>query len=245
MNRLAFLGLMTLIALGSFPVSGMGPLCDAFLERAKISPPSPGRFLTRKELFLLNKTNAEAYGAPEGAHHSQASHRALLERLSRPIGDAGSRLSETPQALDGRIRHLRNQIEGKQEWTNCGGGCVPLSRTLLKELIPSDGGSIQHRSEGTFAIFSRDPFLGRGVFHEFNVETKNGAETIIVDTTWKQYLKDYSKFSNYPDAFIGTARDLTKIFERDPTQIRPLHGWPHNKSVDVSPRDFVLIIWGL
>jgi len=124
-------------------------------------------------------------------------------------------IRESKQNLSEKIDDLRtfmaiiNTDPSPHEygWSCLSGRCLEISHAIHNQLLKYESNGFHFKRITFEGIPSYAPASSNESGHAFNIAI-NGADVIIIDATWKQFLDAADAFDFYDDIFIGTRQDM-------------------------------------
>lgn len=150
----------------------------------------------------------------EATNTALAAHKQKLKELVRDV--------MTRRADDGGA------------WTSCKGSCDPTSMRWYMHFFTYYSGPFKFQRIWYENIFDRQRFTVHGFVLEMSTEMK-----IIIDPTWKQFLKRNKETESLDEVFVGTQEDLIAAL----TLYKKWIVAPWFKKVDSDVRRLVLRTW--
>lgn len=181
-----------------------------------------------------------------GQHAESRVRGALDERSGPSVSGSGA---PTTRALTERVRSLVERISSDEAaegpWTAPDGMCLDLA-AKWQQRLSQEGLSVRI---ATVDPLRREPGTPvtrglEGKFHAYAVVEVEGADPVVVDASWRQFVKDGAHKPELEGTFVGTTDELVqRLTPHAPSRQVEIHDDPLLGRRE--PRQTVELAYGL
>lgn len=174
-------------------------------------------------VFLIYSLNTPAWAIDVIYQRAIKSGNTFSEKNKRKFTENENRNTDPTKLELKRIIDNILTLEPHEElgWTDPSGGCRPLSQQLYDFLIMQTKNQFKLKRiyfSGLVNIYKSS--TKSVALHAYLLEESSG-KPIIIDPTWKQFLREPQNLTHLDDVFIGTHEDLIHLFQSHLRQVKP------------------------